>query len=91
MARAITEECFKWASQRKVFGKQLMDQPVIRQRLARMITLCESAQAWLEQVTEQMCKMDYAKQSKHLAGRIALLKMYGTRKSILHSAIEICG
>lgn len=26
----IIEECFKWANQRKVFGKKLIEQPVIR-------------------------------------------------------------
>jgi hypothetical protein len=28
----IVEECFKWATQRKVFGKPLIQQPVIRQK-----------------------------------------------------------
>lgn len=93
MSRAITEECFKWASQRKVFGKNLIAEPVIRQKLARMITLCEAAQAWLEQVTEQMTKMSYAQQSKQLAGRIALLKMFGTRceTEISDQAVQIFG
>lgn len=26
----IVEECLKWANQRLVFGKRLVDQPVIR-------------------------------------------------------------
>jgi alkylation response protein AidB-like acyl-CoA dehydrogenase len=32
MSRLVTEECIKWANQRKVFGKRLIDQPVIRQK-----------------------------------------------------------
>lgn len=36
-ARVAVEECFKWAHQRKVFGKRLIDQPVIRFKLARMV------------------------------------------------------
>jgi alkylation response protein AidB-like acyl-CoA dehydrogenase len=32
MSRLVTEECLKWAHQRKVFGKRLIDQPVIRQK-----------------------------------------------------------
>lgn len=93
MCRVITEECFKWASQRKVFGKQLIAEPVIRQKLARMIMLTESAQAWLEQITEQMCQMDYQQQSKLLAGRIALLKTFGTRceTEIADQAVQIFG
>jgi alkylation response protein AidB-like acyl-CoA dehydrogenase len=52
---------------------------VIRAKIARMITLVEANQAWLESVTYQMTKMSYAEQSKHLGGTIALLKNYSTR------------
>lgn len=34
MSRLVTEECMKWSNQRLVFGKTLMDQPVIRQKYA---------------------------------------------------------
>ena len=40
-ARLTVEECFKWANQRKVFGKRLIDQPVIRNKLARMVSTCD--------------------------------------------------
>lgn len=30
--RTVVEECLKWANQRLVFGKRLIDQPVIRQK-----------------------------------------------------------
>lgn len=30
--RLVTEECLKWANQRLIFGKKLIDQPVIRQK-----------------------------------------------------------
>lgn len=30
--RLVVEDCLKWAHQRKVFGKRLVDQPVIRQK-----------------------------------------------------------
>jgi alkylation response protein AidB-like acyl-CoA dehydrogenase len=36
-SRLLVEECFKWANQRKVFGKNLLAQPVIRAKLANMI------------------------------------------------------
>jgi alkylation response protein AidB-like acyl-CoA dehydrogenase len=32
MSRVVTEECMKWSNQRLVFGKKLMEQPVIRQK-----------------------------------------------------------
>lgn len=32
MSRLVTEECMKWSNQRLVFGKRLIEQPVIRQK-----------------------------------------------------------
>ncbi|KAL1591160.1 hypothetical protein WHR41_00161 [Cladosporium halotolerans] len=77
--RLVVEECLKWSHQRIVFGKPLISQPVIRQKIARMISLAESNQAWLEQITHQMNNMTYAQQSKLLSGPIALLKSHATR------------
>jgi alkylation response protein AidB-like acyl-CoA dehydrogenase/predicted heme/steroid binding protein len=31
-SRTVVEECLKWANQRVIFGKRLIDQPVIRQK-----------------------------------------------------------
>ncbi|KAF7330528.1 Acyl-CoA dehydrogenase [Mycena venus] len=91
--RAIVEECMKWASQRKVFGKPLTSQPVIRSKLAAMISRVESAQAWLENVTYQMCHMDYKQQSTHLAGQIAFVKMYATKtaQETAADAVQVFG
>ena len=55
--RLIVEECLKWVSQRKVFGKPLSSQAVVRAKLAGMIARVEAVQAWLENVTYQMCNM----------------------------------
>lgn len=77
--RTVVEECLKWSHQRIVFGKRLIDQPVIRQKLAKMIALTEAHQSWLETITYQMCNMPYKEQSKHLGGPIGLLKMSVTR------------
>ncbi|CCO34567.1 hypothetical protein BN14_08670 [Rhizoctonia solani AG-1 IB] len=46
-----------------------------------MIARVESGQNWLENVTYQMCNMDYKQQSANLAGQIAFLKMYLTRSA----------
>ncbi|KAI8877986.1 acyl-CoA dehydrogenase NM domain-like protein [Backusella circina FSU 941] len=77
--RLVIEECFKWANQRKVFGKRLIDQPVIRNKLAKMISSLESVHAWIEHITYQMCNMSYKEQSDKLAGPIALCKYQATR------------
>lgn len=91
--RLVVEECLKWAHQRIVFRKRLIDQPVIRQKLAKMIALCEANQAWLEQITYQMCNMPYAQQAKFLGGPIALLKMSATRAAheIADESVQIFG
>ena len=38
-SRMVVEECLKWANQRRVFGKKLNDQPVIRQKYALPFSL----------------------------------------------------
>ncbi|OAA33455.1 Acyl-CoA dehydrogenase/oxidase [Moelleriella libera RCEF 2490] len=92
-SRFIVEECLKWANQRLVFGKRLIDQPAIRQKLAKMIALVEANQAWLETITYQMCNMPYKLQAQHLAGPIGLLKMSTTRAAheIADEAVQIWG
>jgi alkylation response protein AidB-like acyl-CoA dehydrogenase len=93
LSRTVTEECLKWAHQRILFGKRLIDQPVIRQKLAKCVQLCESSQAWLESITFQMNHMTYAQQSKILAGPIGLLKSYATRcaHEIADESVNIFG
>ncbi|KAI8391791.1 acyl-CoA dehydrogenase/oxidase [Radiomyces spectabilis] len=85
-ARLAVEECFKWANQRKVFGKRLIDQPVIRNKLAKMVASVESVHNWIENITYQMCHMDYFEQAEKLAGPIALCKYQSTR--MLHDVSD---
>ncbi|OTA70392.1 acyl-CoA dehydrogenase NM domain-like protein [Hypoxylon sp. EC38] len=91
--RTIVEECLKWSHQRIVFGKRLIEQPVIRQKLAKMIALVEANQSWLETITYQMNHMPYKQQSQHLGGPIGLLKMSITRAAheIADEAVQIFG
>jgi alkylation response protein AidB-like acyl-CoA dehydrogenase len=93
MSRVVIEECMKWANQRLVFGSKLISQPVVRQKLAKMISHCEANQAWLENITYQMTLMPYKEQSKNLAGPIGLLKMFATRSAheIADEAVQIFG
>ncbi|KKK12529.1 acyl-CoA dehydrogenase family protein [Aspergillus ochraceoroseus] len=79
MCMTVVEECMKWCNQRLV--------------LARMISLCESNQAWLESIAYQMCNMTYAQQSVHLGGPIGLLKSHVTRSAqeIAEQATNIFG
>lgn len=91
--RSIVEECLKWTTQRKVFGKPLHSQAVIRSKLAGMISRAESVQHWLENITYQMCNMSYGQQANKLAGQIALLKSYSTAcgQDTARDAVQIFG
>ncbi|KAI5120210.1 hypothetical protein M0805_006316 [Coniferiporia weirii] len=91
--RVMVDECLKWATQRKVFGKPLINQPVVRAKIAGMIARAESLQAWLENVTYQMCNMAYKEQAQKLAGQIAFLKMQCTRgaQETARDAVQIFG
>merc|ERR1712051_86853 len=91
--RVIIADCFKWANQRMAFGKPLLEQPVLRQKLARMAGMLESAHSMLESVTYQMDKMPYKEQSEKLGGPIALLKYQATRSGTLiaDEAVQMFG
>jgi alkylation response protein AidB-like acyl-CoA dehydrogenase len=91
--RMVIEECMKWAHQRQVFGKPLIEQPVIRQKLGVCIAQVEAVQNWMENITYQMTQLPYAQQAKLLAGPIALLKFQATRVAHLVSdhAVQIFG
>ncbi|KAG9045043.1 hypothetical protein FS837_007146 [Tulasnella sp. UAMH 9824] len=91
--RLVVEECMKWCAQRKVFGKPLVSQAVVRAKLADMISRVESAQNWLEAVTYQMNNMSYKQQSSNLAGQIGFLKKYctSTAQDTARDAVQIFG
>ncbi|KZT07648.1 peroxisomal acyl-CoA-dehydrogenase [Laetiporus sulphureus 93-53] len=91
--RSVVEECLKWTTQRKAFGKPLNSQAVVRAKLAGMIARVESIQSWLENITHQMNNMSYKEQANKLAGPIALLKMYSTRSAqeTATDAVQIFG
>lgn len=91
--RTIVEECIKWVNQRKVFGKPLHSQAIIRSKLAAMIARVESAQSWLENITYQMNHMSYKDQSRYLAGAIGLLKKFATESAqdTARDAVQVFG
>lgn len=91
--RGVVEECFKWASQRKVFGKPLISQPVIRFKLAKMVAEVEMVQSWLETITYNMTQMAYEEQAMALAGEVSLLKFAATRCAglVADESVQIFG
>ncbi|KAF8966403.1 peroxisomal acyl-CoA-dehydrogenase [Flammula alnicola] len=91
--RLVVEESLKWSTQRIVFGKPLTAQPVIRAKLANMISRVEACQNWFENITHQMNKMSYKEQSDKLAGPIGLLKQFISRsgRETAEDATQIFG
>ncbi|KAF8342011.1 peroxisomal acyl-CoA-dehydrogenase [Cantharellus anzutake] len=79
--RNVVDETLRWTNQRIVFGKPLIEQAVVRAKIAQMISRVESCQTWLENITYQMNNMNYSEMSKFLAGPIGLLKAFITRAS----------
>jgi alkylation response protein AidB-like acyl-CoA dehydrogenase len=53
-SRLIVEESMKWAMQRVVFGKPLVEQPVIRFKLGQMVADVEAVHSLLEDLTYQV-------------------------------------
>lgn len=82
-SRYVVEQCLKWAHQRQVFGKALIAQPVIRQKLAHMIANLESVSSWCDDITYQMTKLSFSDMQQKLAGPIALFKLRCTRVAFM--------
>jgi len=78
-ARVCLEESMRYANKRSTFGKKLIEHPVIRFKLAQMAARVEATQAWLENVTYQMCTLDPSDKVRILAGSTALLKAQSTQ------------
>jgi len=91
--RRIIEECFLWANQREVFGKKLLEQPVIRQHLGDMISDYSAAYSLYERVTAQYIATPVAVRNERLGGPTALLKYRCTRMStnVADKAVQIFG
>ena len=59
---------------REAFGKTLMDQPVVRHRIAKAGADLESLQAWIYQIVYSLNHMSKEEADEKLGGLTALLK-----------------
>lgn len=91
--RAALTDTFLWARQRKIFGKLLIEQPVIRNKLAQAVAALESVQAYNEAVTYDAGTSKEGFVSERLAGGIALLKYQTSRAAwkVCDDAVQILG
>lgn len=92
-ARGALAETVMWAQQRKIFGKKLIDQPVIRNKLANAGSILESTQAHIESVTYDMKKTKGGAVGPRLAGPIAMMKLRATRAAwdIADDCVQVFG
>ncbi|KPM40514.1 hypothetical protein AK830_g6033 [Neonectria ditissima] len=73
-ARVALSTAFAYCLKREAFGKPLMDQPVVRHRLAKCAATLESQSAWVESFAYQLTQMEKADADKELGGMTAMCK-----------------
>lgn len=73
-ARVALSSAFEYVLKREAFGRPLMDQPVVRHRLAKAGALLESQWAWVEQFAYQLTQMGKEEGDAALGGLMGLLK-----------------
>lgn len=73
-SRVALSAAFEYCMKREAFNKTLMDQPVVRHRLAKATAELESFQAWIEQFLYQMCRLTKEEADLKLGGLTALAK-----------------
>ncbi|KAF3767339.1 short-chain specific acyl-CoA dehydrogenase mitochondrial precursor [Cryphonectria parasitica EP155] len=73
-ARVALSSAFEYVLKREAFGRPLMDQPVVRHRLAKAGALLESQWAWVEQFAYQLTQMKKEDSDIALGGLTGLLK-----------------
>lgn len=73
-ARVALSAAFEYVLKREAFGQPLMNQPVVRHRLAKAGALLESQWAWVEQFAYQLTQMPKEEGDRELGGLTGLLK-----------------
>ncbi|KAG5655223.1 hypothetical protein KAF25_001976 [Fusarium avenaceum] len=73
-SRAALSAAFAYVLKREAFGKTLMEQPVVRNRLARAGAELESVSAWTEQLVYQLSNLEGQEMQQSLGGLVALAK-----------------
>ncbi|CAI6242459.1 unnamed protein product [Periconia digitata] len=73
-ARVALSAAVEYVMKREAFGKPLVEQPVVRHRLAKAGALLESQWAWVEQFVYQMTKLPKDVADVELGGLTAMVK-----------------
>ncbi|KAK2738876.1 hypothetical protein FQN57_006891 [Myotisia sp. PD_48] len=73
-SRVALSSAFEYCLKREAFGKPLMDQPVVRHRLAKAAAEVEMLSAWVEQFVYQVRNLPKEEGDLRLGGLTALAK-----------------
>ncbi|KAF1984658.1 acyl-CoA dehydrogenase [Aulographum hederae CBS 113979] len=73
-ARVALSTAFEYVMKREAFSKTLIEQPVVRHRLAKAGAELESLQAWVDSFVYQMTKLTKTEADLELGGLTALVK-----------------
>ncbi|PBP15972.1 acyl-CoA dehydrogenase [Diplocarpon rosae] len=84
ISRVALSDAFEYCLKREAFGKTLMDQPVVRHRLAKCGADLEAHWAWIEHFTYSMTKLSEDAANQELGGLTALAKAQAGR------VLELC-
>jgi acyl-CoA dehydrogenase len=84
LSRVALSSAFAYCLKREAFGKTLMEQPVVRHRLAKCGADLEAHWAWIESFTYMLTKLPEAEANAELGGLTALAKAQAGR------VIETC-
>jgi len=76
-SRVCLSAAMEYVMKREAFGKALVEQPVVRHRLAKAGAELETFQAWVDQFVYQMCNLTKAEADVKLGGLTALAKAKG--------------
>ncbi|KAL3444299.1 acyl-CoA dehydrogenase/oxidase [Aspergillus insuetus] len=76
-ARVALSTAFSYCLKREAFGKTLMDQPVVRHRLAKAGAELETMWAFVEQLLYQLANLPKEQADRELGGITALAKAKG--------------
>lgn len=73
-ARVALSTAFQYCLKREAFGKKLMDQPVVRNRLARAGSELETLYAFAEQILYYLCHLTKKEADQKVGGLTAMAK-----------------
>lgn len=93
LARICVGQAMAWARKREAFGKTLIEQPVVRNKLANAGRQIEALQSWTEQIVYEVGQLDHGKGKSELGGTTALLKAQSgmTLKYVADESQKILG